>query len=416
MDERIARLAEKFRLTCASGAAAPFSRIGMRNEPYVLNLPLPVERVVEFEKQHGIRLPEEYRRFLTEIGDGDTTPSGLYSLSDAFAELADVWDDEDEFTDGAGVLAQPSRYRRGQTYDVRWWDDNAGPDERFDQLFGTLPVSGAGCSDFYLIVVNGPDTGAIYSANWDGNAGPTRVADDFLSWQESNVDSRVFGYAERWGDGAPKGRAPELVRILTGEPHEYRRMWAALGLQRPWRLTDLGRQALRDALGDDHYIVRAMAVNTIRHRGLRALIADVRGALADTSSTVRYRAFMTLESFQVPDIAEVATTMLSDALGWTREHAIRVLHKAGALTVEHVLELLDDPEWTVRREAMHHAPELSDPGGEIHAKALRDTHHPIRSLAVDLALHRDDRTLLPEALARETDPTVRRKLEFALRG
>jgi SMI1/KNR4 family protein SUKH-1 len=350
MDDQVARVAEKFRLAGPSGAAAPFGRVGRRNEPYVLNPPLPEADAATFEATHGIRLPTAYRRFLTEIGDGDTTHSGLYSLADAFRQVAYAWQDESEFTDGIGVLAQPCKFRPGETYDLQWLDDNSGPDDRFDELFGTLPVSGAGCQDFYLIVLNGPDTGAVHSANWDGNAAPVRVADDFLTWQESSVDSRVFYYAERWGDGAPSRRVARLVEILTSDEHEYRRMWAALGLRRH-RLTGPAHQALRTALADDHYIVRAMALNTVRHHAVHDLTDDVRGALDDPSGDVRYRAFMTLAALPVPDLDAVARAMLADPLPWAREHALRVLRDHGWLTGDDLRRGLDDPQWTVRRTA-----------------------------------------------------------------
>jgi uncharacterized protein (TIGR02996 family) len=55
---------------------------------YRLNPPLTVERVEQIEARIGCRLPEQYRRFVTELADGGAGPDyGIRSLAADFVVL-----------------------------------------------------------------------------------------------------------------------------------------------------------------------------------------------------------------------------------------------------------------------------------------------------------------------------------------
>lgn len=47
---------------------------GSAEHDYKLNRPTPVSQVEAFENTHGIALPEDYRYFITEIGNGGAGP------------------------------------------------------------------------------------------------------------------------------------------------------------------------------------------------------------------------------------------------------------------------------------------------------------------------------------------------------
>src|SRR5438045_1758187 len=65
----------------------------------MLNTPLTEREVVEFEQLHGIALPEEYRLFVTRLGNGGVGPPsyGLLPLgrpaSDMLPEERALWAD-----------------------------------------------------------------------------------------------------------------------------------------------------------------------------------------------------------------------------------------------------------------------------------------------------------------------------------
>src|SRR3954470_24722266 len=47
---------------------------GAAAHQYQLNLPLSFSMVQAFAERHGVSLPEDYRRFVTEIGNGGAGP------------------------------------------------------------------------------------------------------------------------------------------------------------------------------------------------------------------------------------------------------------------------------------------------------------------------------------------------------
>ena len=47
---------------------------GSGSHDYKLNPPLPVSVIEAFEGRHGVSLPEDYRLFITEVGDGGAGP------------------------------------------------------------------------------------------------------------------------------------------------------------------------------------------------------------------------------------------------------------------------------------------------------------------------------------------------------
>src|SRR5690348_6488288 len=68
---------------------------------YKLNPPLPVSVVEAFEGTHGISLPEDYRLFLTEIGNGGAGP--------CYGVLPFGKDDDDRDWEGGGLVGDPSK-------------------------------------------------------------------------------------------------------------------------------------------------------------------------------------------------------------------------------------------------------------------------------------------------------------------
>ena len=63
---------------------------GVKKHRYELQPPIEESRLVKLERKYGISLPEEYRHFVLEIGNGGAGPSyGLYSIEGALTGVAD---------------------------------------------------------------------------------------------------------------------------------------------------------------------------------------------------------------------------------------------------------------------------------------------------------------------------------------
>ena len=120
---------------------------------YRLEAPIVADEIVTFERQHGITLPEDYRQFLTQVGNGGAGPDyGIYSLGEGeegplpaivlenlpveFA-LDEPWNDMD-------LLEKPESYYS------------------YELLAGAIPIATRGCALDYWMVVSGPRRGEIW--------------------------------------------------------------------------------------------------------------------------------------------------------------------------------------------------------------------------------------------------------------
>lgn len=105
---------------------------------FELRPPASEEAVRAFEVEHGVTLPEDFRTFLLEAGDGGAGPFyGLYPLS-KWNDFADWVLDETP----AGFLARPCPLAQGRNRLTRDEHDCADP----SPYQGTLSLGTQGCS------------------------------------------------------------------------------------------------------------------------------------------------------------------------------------------------------------------------------------------------------------------------------
>jgi SMI1 / KNR4 family (SUKH-1) len=167
VEERIDELAETLRQLCAEDTELRV--FGAPAHGYRLNPPLSEAGIKAFEADHGITLPEEYRRFLRVIGDGGPGPAyGLLTL----AAAAESVDPRSPFP-----FAQASSGSPDDVLD-RW----------SDEPFGVLELCDHGCAIYSYLVVNGPPHGTI----WNGSGidvQPTELG--FLEWYRQWADASL---------------------------------------------------------------------------------------------------------------------------------------------------------------------------------------------------------------------------------
>lgn len=126
---------------------------GAGRHQYVLNLPQPEVVLQSFEKRHGITLPEGYRRFLAQVGDGGAGPwYGLVSLE----QTLEGNNPRRPFPE---VKTNAHRFR--------------------GKLPGLLTLCEYGCGIYLCLVVRGEAYGTIWQVE---DSYLERVAPSFESW------------------------------------------------------------------------------------------------------------------------------------------------------------------------------------------------------------------------------------------
>ncbi|MFJ3960266.1 SMI1/KNR4 family protein [Streptomyces sp. NPDC090036] len=146
---------------------------------YELRPPLPEAEVRAFEAEHGIRLPEEYRTFVTTVGDGPAGPGyGLMPLITPRAGVDDDWAVDDEWREDRrpGRLAAPCPIRTPRPFDV-----NRRFDEAEGLTLGTLMLAEEGCGMYSRLILAGPLAGQVWHLDQDfGTCVPE--SPDFRTW------------------------------------------------------------------------------------------------------------------------------------------------------------------------------------------------------------------------------------------
>jgi len=120
-----------------------FRVFGSQQHLYRFGNTLPEEELAAFESANGVRLPQDYRRFLAEIGNGGAGPFyGLEPLGTVDRDLSRPF----PFITDTETLAQEELSRL--------------PDR--EQYPGILELCHEGCDIHSYLVVNGPTYGTIW--------------------------------------------------------------------------------------------------------------------------------------------------------------------------------------------------------------------------------------------------------------
>ncbi|MEV0607914.1 HEAT repeat domain-containing protein [Polymorphospora rubra] len=271
MDDRLARIQAKL-------AALPST------EGAVLDPVLTEQQVLGFEDQHGIRLPEEFRQFVTRIGHGGYGPTyGLLPMDRWIPPRMEVH----------GKLAESFPFAP-DAYVSAWFGGEGGPTFPFP---GAITVVWGGCTQYTLLVVTGSGRGRLVEVIAGSDVVPHFHTDaDFLAWYERWLDFTLAGHRDlTWFSHQMAGDEPELVDTLVNDAFATRRNAAAYTF-----ITYPGPSAsLLDVL--------AQALSTEPHPIVRKTILRALGAQGEQGRDLLPAAL----ADPVPDVRRLAASLMT---------------------------------------------------------------------------------------------------------
>jgi len=139
-------------------------QFGSKRHKYCLNQVISEATVREFEEKYAIRLPDDYRWFITKVGNGGAGPDyGLERFEHGIFACLD-FDNEEEYIDPSKPFELTEPWN--MPYDASLDDDEREKyeDEYFSDKWvnGVLRICNRGCGMSVLLVVNGPEHGTLW--------------------------------------------------------------------------------------------------------------------------------------------------------------------------------------------------------------------------------------------------------------
>lgn len=204
---------------------------GSASHNYALNPPLDVAEIEAFESKHQTSLPEDYRYFLTEIGNGGAGPSyGLfpfgYDDEGRWGEILPIGDLGQRFPhdsawnlDGEFWKAEPEipeampKMEEQRLLDE--WDKKLEANYWHPSIIdGAIPICHLGCALRQWLVVHGNQRGYVWDDMRADHAGiaPVKNADGkpmtFTNWYLQWLDD-----AERGGKKQAIVKVPYRMQV-----------------------------------------------------------------------------------------------------------------------------------------------------------------------------------------------------------
>ena len=279
------------------------SCFGSNSHHFRLNPPLALNEIEEFEARHHIRLPEDYRAFLTEAGNGGAGPYyGIFPLS-KWADFLDwVLDERPE-----DILSRTCPLRPTISRTENWADpfNDASPYQ------GTIAIGTQGCTYEVLLVVRGPLAGKVLYVDADGQPPYIVWEPDFLSWYERWLDELLAGYDQQWfGYGPGGGEADFLAYIYDPSSSDPVKEASLAAFCRLPTLSLLGASRIVALCQDPSPSLRAAACSVVTKFKIADGEIPASKLLADTSPEVRAAATKALMALNPSRWSDAVTGQL----------------------------------------------------------------------------------------------------------
>ncbi len=164
----------------ARAADPQCKKFGADHHKYQWNPPASLDEVEKFEQEIGTTLPQDYRDFLLQAGNGGAGPYyGLFCLEQVRGWL--------------GWQVEPGRTPQISPQIKEWSADDPDNWKR-----GCIPIESQGDTCFACLMVAGPDRGRVFYMEYEGSWIFFPREPDFLSWYRRWLREMINGYNIFW--------------------------------------------------------------------------------------------------------------------------------------------------------------------------------------------------------------------------
>lgn len=374
---QIERILEKLSLA----RSQKLSCFGSASHGFVLAEPWSEAELRQFEEQHEIHLPQDYRDFLRLAGSCGAGPYyGLEKLSSSNTCLRE--DDPP-----AGWLAKECPLQEEPEANEAWEKLL----ETSDPFFGTIELGTQGCSYMMLLVVTGSLRGRVLYVDLDGQHPFVTPDRSFLDWYERWLDELLGGYETSWFGFSWPGNEAQLFEAFDDPSlSEGRRALVARSFVRLPGLSPLGEKRISEFFDHADPLLRKAACQISRHFQLNAYADALLRLCGDPADEVRKSANYCLGELEKADPRgaeqRLLQTLKADPDDNVAYSAFQSLNKKGLLSRQDFLDLLrTNPHSSIRSAAVH---EMAWTLGEtaILCELLADSSSSIRLQAASALL------------------------------
>jgi hypothetical protein len=206
MTDQLNRIAEK--LNQLKELDKEFQLFGSYQHKYILNPPLPLEKIQAFEKSYGVILPKEYVAFITTLGNGGVGPYyGLEPFENCLFNDLDY--------KRIDSLLNPSKpFTFNESWNLEFipsvdYEENKVQYEKeflsYEETYyskelmnGAIALCNFGCGINLYLIVNGDEYGHIWTDDRGNTNGIYPSIDlgnedrlTFLNWYELWLDQSI---------------------------------------------------------------------------------------------------------------------------------------------------------------------------------------------------------------------------------
>jgi len=177
---------------------------GANKHKYYLNPPATELEVLEFERKFSIELPECYRSFITQIGNGGNSNAksaagpyyGIYPLGEHVDDL--IYDNPEKYLKNDCIIYpnMTDDYWESLTNDTDENEDISDEDyeKKTGKIYaGILPIGSQGCSYLHAIILNEQYKGRVVNLDMDMQKPHFTFEKNFLDWYEKWLDEVISG-------------------------------------------------------------------------------------------------------------------------------------------------------------------------------------------------------------------------------